>query len=237
MSERTLFISDCHLQEADPNLSQQFIDFLQTEARKAKALYILGDLFDYWLGDDEGIPRFHNIVSALKELSLQTSLYFIHGNRDYLIGQAFATASGCQLLQQPTLLTLDDIRVVILHGDTLCTDDRVYQYYRKCSHQAWLQKIFLRLGLGLRQKIYRSIYTINTRQKKKASPQIMDVSETAVSQLAQTYGAAKIIHGHTHRPKRHAVQGQDSERIVLGDWQTNPNYVCFEKQHFNYICP
>ncbi|MGU9977120.1 MAG: UDP-2,3-diacylglucosamine diphosphatase [Candidatus Oxydemutatoraceae bacterium WSBS_2016_MAG_OTU14] len=238
LSKEYLFVSDCHLQETNRPHIERFICFLNKEAQQVDELYILGDLFDYWIGDDDGVERFSDVISELKKLSQKIPIYFIHGNRDFLIGQDFAESSGCKILDQHTLLALNGIDTLILHGDTLCTLDTTYQRFRTFNHQRWAQRLFLKLSLKLRRKILKQLLLVNTKEKKTKPSEMMDVVEDAVTKIAQHYHVDKIIHGHTHAPKRHPINlGQRmGERIVLGEWTGKGNYLRVSKQQFDYIC-
>ena len=222
---KTLFISDLHLSELRPDLTAAFIHFLEQEAPSAEALYILGDLFEFWIGDDERSPLQLQVAEALAALNRRgTALYFIHGNRDFMIGKAFARASGMTLLPSVHPLALYGRQVVLLHGDLLCTLDEKYQRFRRITAIGWLRWLFLRLPLSKRLEIAGRM-----RQGKQGkSLMLMDVTPEAVQALLEEHDASVMIHGHTHKPAVHpldfAIQDrvsgltQRAERIVLGDW-------------------
>lgn len=217
----TFFISDLHLSGQRPDISRLFIQFLQTTARDAEALYILGDLFEVWLGDDMILPDYHAAIAEMKTLT-QTGvpLYVMHGNRDFLLGDTFAELTGASLLDDPSCIDLYGTPTVLLHGDTLCTDDVAYQKFRTMVRDPQWQAAMLskspeeRLALA---KEYRDISQTETGQKTES---IMDVNQDAVEALVQQLDVYNIIHGHTHRPAIHQfeVDGKNVQRIVLGDW-------------------
>ena len=216
-----LFISDLHLSAERPDITSLFIHFLNHEARQAEALYILGDLFEAWLGDDMVLPEYTKAIAGMKALNDSgVPLYIMHGNRDFLLGEAFATQSGATLLDDPTVIDLYGQPTLLLHGDTLCTDDVPYQQFRAMVRDpAWQEAILAhspadRLALA---KQYRELSQTETGNKAE---DIMDVNQQAVEQLMQDKGIYRMIHGHTHRPAVHefVIDTQPAQRIVLGDW-------------------
>ncbi|OCQ51531.1 UDP-2,3-diacylglucosamine hydrolase [Photorhabdus australis subsp. thailandensis] len=217
----TLFIADLHLSEHEPAITAGFLRFLREDAIQADSLYILGDLFDYWIGDDDNNPLHRKIASALQTLHQQgVTCHFIHGNRDFLIGSRFAKESGIILLPQEKILELYGKRVLILHGDTLCTDDKSYQQYRKRVHTSWIQRLFLLLPLFIRQKIAAKMRANSQSINSQKSEAIMDVNQQAVIDAFERYQADWMIHGHTHRPAVHevALHNKMYHRGVLGAW-------------------
>ncbi|MBP2170215.1 UDP-2,3-diacylglucosamine hydrolase [Erwinia toletana] len=218
---RTLFIADLHLCHEEPAITAGFLRFLQREALNADALYILGDLFEAWIGDDDPQPLHAEIAAALLAVKQHgVPCYFIHGNRDFLLGHRFARASGITLLPEEKVLDLYGKRVLILHGDTLCTDDEGYQRFRRKVHQRWLQKLFLALPLFIRQRIAARMRAGSKNANSSKSATIMDVNQQAVIDAIQRHQVQWMIHGHTHRPAVHQVQTGDisAERVVLGAW-------------------
>ncbi len=218
----TLFISDLHLCPERPEINAAFFDFLQNTAAGAEALYILGDLFEAWIGDDDPAPLSQQVIHALRALTDGgTRLYFLHGNRDFAVGKRFARETGATLLKDHALVTLDGEQVLVLHGDTLCTDDVAYQKFRCRIRNPLLLAIMRRLPLSTRQNI-----GIKGREKSMAansnkSAGIMDVSPATVRAMMAQYGVTTMIHGHTHRPCCHELvldDGKAARRIVLGDW-------------------
>ncbi|WP_196757905.1 UDP-2,3-diacylglucosamine diphosphatase [[Haemophilus] ducreyi] len=218
------FIADLHLNESQPQITHQFLQFMQQKAPLAQAVYILGDFFDFWIGDDEQSVLISQVKLALKKLTAGgVKCYFICGNRDFLLGQTFAQQTGIQLLADYHLLDLFGERTLLCHGDTLCIDDIKYQQFRRRVHQKWLQKLFLWLPLTLRIKIAQKIRRKSKQDKKNKSADIMDVNQAFTAQKVQQYGATRLIHGHTHRQAVHFEQ--NFTRIVLGDWRPDRSSI------------
>lgn len=216
--KKTYFIADLHLSENRPHLTELFCDFMQNLAPQAEALYILGDLFDFWIGDDEQSPLIELVQQQIKQVSDKgIPCYFQHGNRDFLIGKRFAQACRMRLLPTYQLIDLYGEQVLLCHGDTLCTDDVAYQRYRKKVHQKWRQWLFLCLPLKVRLKIAEKIRAKSQADKKQKSYEIMDVNPEFVLQTFTQFGVKKMIHGHTHRQNIHQIAPHFT-RIVLGDW-------------------
>jgi len=217
----TYFIADLHLCENRPDISACFLRFLKNDAIEAEKLYILGDLFEAWVGDDDDSPYLKTIAGALTQLSLSgTKIFYIHGNRDFLLGKRFAKKANMNLLPEIDTIDLYGRHVVIMHGDTLCTHDIDYQAFRKKSRSWWWQMAVKSLPLFLRKKMaanYRKKSTVATAMK---SQEIMDVTDVEVINCLEKYKSQLLIHGHTHRPAVHKViaNDADAERIVLGDW-------------------
>ena len=224
----TYFIADLHLAQNRPDITACFLSFLQNDAPKAQALYILGDLFEYWIGDDDKNPFVIEVANALKAVSLlDTRVYFIHGNRDFLLGKRYAKACGMQLLPETNLIDLYGKPVLIMHGDTLCTRDVAYQAFRKKSRSWWWQAIVKNLPLFIRKNIaenYRKKSASATALKSQA---IMDVTETEVISELELHKSQLLIHGHTHRPNIHHLQANNTaaQRIVLGDWYEQGSWL------------
>lgn len=225
----TAFISDLHLTSARPEINRIFFDFLRGTARAAEALYILGDLFEYWAGDDDlQDPLNARVAAELKALSAAgVPVYLIHGNRDFLLLAGFCAASGVQVLADPTVVDLYDTPTVLLHGDTLCTDDLRYQAWRRRLRSRLGQKLFLLQPLWLRRAEIERARVASERAKQVKSAQIMDVTQSAVEQAFRESGCTRMIHGHTHRPARHVheVDGRACERWVLSDWYRHGQYL------------
>ena len=216
----TLFIADLHLSEHEPAITAGFLRFLKEQAIHAKALYILGDFFDFWIGDDDPNPLHQQIAQALMTLkNAGVPCYFIHGNRDFLIGSRFAKESGITLLPQEKVLEIEKHRILILHGDTLCTDDDAYQRYRKKVHNKFIQRLFSLLPLFIRLRIADKMRSRSQHENQYKSDAIMDVNPQAV---IDTFNTEWMIHGHTHRPAIHTVNIDDKihYRGVLGAWHT-----------------
>ncbi|MDY6215681.1 UDP-2,3-diacylglucosamine diphosphatase [Actinobacillus porcinus] len=232
---KTYFISDLHLSENRPDLTALFVDFMQHQAPQAEALYILGDLFDFWVGDDEKSAVIATVIEQIKGLSDQgVKCYFIHGNRDFLIGQKFAQACGLRLLGDYEVVDLYGQPTLICHGDTLCIDDVNYQAFRKKVHQKWLQRLFLCLPLKVRLKIGQNIRQQSKMDKLSKSTEIMDVNPEFVLQTFEKFGVKRMIHGHTHRQNIHLIS-QHFERIVLGDWGKTASILEVTEQGIRFV--
>lgn len=225
----SLFISDLHLCSSRPHITHTFFNFLTDVAVKAHDLYILGDLFEYWAGDDEVDDEHHQTVcDALKQLSDSgVMVYFMHGNRDFLISERFSQASSAQLISDPTLIDLHGKRILLMHGDTLCTDDAPYLAFRDWVRDPQWQRDFLTLPLAKRKTEIENLRARSEQAKQYKSEVIMDVNEDAVSEIFRTYHYPLLIHGHTHRPQRHIhrVDGHSCERWVLNDWYQQGGYL------------
>jgi UDP-2,3-diacylglucosamine hydrolase len=217
----TLFISDLHLDSARPHIIELFLDFLREQACHADALYVLGDLYEYWIGDDNPAKELQPTIAALAKLSQRgVAIYFIHGNRDFLIGREFARQSGCQLLPETAVINLYGEPTLIMHGDSLCTDDIAYQRFRARMRNKLVQRIILSLSVNMRQKIARQLRAQSQQAIDSKTAEIMDVNPQAVEAVMKKHGVRRLIHGHTHRPAMHKfeIDGSPVIRIVLGDW-------------------
>lgn len=228
LSGRTLFISDLHLDESRPETAAAFEDFLAGEATRADALFILGDLFESWVGDDSlSLPFPARIAAALKKAAARTPTAFMHGNRDFLVDGDFARETGIAILPDPTTVDLHGTPAVLLHGDTLCTDDREYQAFRaQVRNPAW-QRQLLAQPLAARLELAKNYREGSEAAKKGKSMAIMDVNAGAVEAAFREAGTALMIHGHTHRPARHIhrVEGRECVRWVLADWHGEATYL------------
>ena len=225
----TLFVSDLHLCAGRPQSNRVFFDFLEREARGARALYILGDLFEYWVGDDDLDDPFNAaIVTALAGLAASgVPTYLMHGNRDFVIGEAFARASGVTLLPDPTMIDLDGNAVLLMHGDTLCTLDLEYQAFRReARSQTWISAL-MRQPLAERKAAVEALRQRSEQEKRAKPPEIMDVAPAEVDTILRRFGYPMLIHGHTHRPARHIhrVDGHVCQRWVLADWYQGGSYL------------
>ena len=221
------FISDLHLQESRPDITKAFLEFLDDTASKAEKLYILGDLFEAWIGDDDQNNFISEIQAALLKTNKTTKIFFLHGNRDFLIGTKFASSSGFELLHDPTIEEMFGNNVLLMHGDLLCTEDHDYQVFRKTSRDPKWQDEFLNKSIQERQEIALNLRTISKEATEIKKDEIMDVSTTEVIRIMEESSVNLLIHGHTHRPKSHniKVNDQPAERIVLGDWDTYGWYI------------
>lgn len=216
----TYFISDVHLGQGQGDAAELFVNFLQDIAEETHSLYILGDLFEAWLGDDTILPAYQPAIDALKALSEGgTLLYLMHGNRDFLLGEAMCEQLGATLLTDPTLIEMDSVPTLLMHGDLLCTDDVVYQQFRQQVRNPSWQKEFLAMTPAQRAEMARQARQ-QSAEHTRSNYEIMDVNQKAVEDTLQRYGARRLIHGHTHRPAVHdfVLDNQDVQRIVLGDW-------------------
>jgi UDP-2,3-diacylglucosamine hydrolase len=225
----TLFISDLHLAPERPEQFQQFLAFTAGIAAGADALYVLGDLFEYWLGDDGLDEPFHrDIADALRHVaSSGTPLYFMRGNRDVLAGERFAERCAARLLPDSTLADLYGTRTLLMHGDTLCTDDLEYQKFRAYAHDPNSQALFLAQPVAARRAQMERWRRDSETGKQGKTAEIMDVSSAAVETVLRDHGYPRLIHGHTHRPGKHVhrVDGHECERWVLNDWYVNGGYL------------
>ena len=214
------FISDLHLQESRPDITKAFLGFLEHTASKAEKLYILGDLFEAWIGDDDQNDFISNIQSALLKINKTTEVFFMHGNRDFLIGSEFASSSGLKLLNDPSSEEMFGNQVLLMHGDLLCIEDHDYQAFRKTSRDPKWQNEFLTKTIKERREIAHNLRTISKEATGTKKEEIMDVSAAEVIRIMEESSVNLLIHGHTHRPKSHkiTVNDQPAERIVLGDW-------------------
>jgi UDP-2,3-diacylglucosamine hydrolase len=216
-----LFVSDLHLDASRPAATNAFRLFLNKEACQVDALYILGDLFEYWISDDDQNPHYREIIDALAALTTAgTKCYIMHGNRDFMLGRRFTQESGTTLLHDPTLIYAGGQSVLISHGDMLCTDDLGYQRFRRVVRSVWFQRIYTALPFFFKRRL-----AIKARSKSGASmgdkqPEILDVNQQAVADIMKLYKVDTLLHGHTHRPAIHQFEtdGKTMTRIVLGDW-------------------
>jgi UDP-2,3-diacylglucosamine hydrolase len=223
VTQKTLFVSDLHLDPAAPGIARQLLGFLAGEARQARAVYILGDLFEAWLGDDDPDPAVREIIAALRAVTeAGVPCYFLHGNRDFLVGQRFALETGCQLLADGTVVDVHGERVMLMHGDVLCTADTSYQRLRRILRNPVVLWIFRHLSLDARRRLAVRLRAGSQMHVGATAAEIMDVTPAAVVDAMRRAGVQTMIHGHTHRPAIHEleVDGRPARRIVLGDWYT-----------------
>lgn len=222
-----LFVSDVHLQASLPQTTHAFLDFLRKQAIEAKQLYLLGDLFEYWAGDDDiASPYNRQIVAALRSTSnAGVKIFWIAGNRDFLIGADFAAATGVTLLPDPSVMTIACRRIALAHGDAQCTDDSDYMAFRKQVRQQEWQRNFLAMPLAQRKAIIEGMRNNSREAQRAKSYAIMDVNERAILSLFDATATSILIHGHTHRPARHELEwrGTSRTRYVLPDWDCDAN--------------
>jgi len=225
----TLLISDLHLTEERPEANERFISLLEEKGRAAEALYILGDFFEYWIGDDDLAEPFNAVIaSLLKDLTRHgVPLYLMHGNRDFLIGEGFCAATGASLMQDPSVVDIAGVKTLLTHGDTLCTDDLDYQTWRRKARDPAFQAAFLAKPLDERRQQVHQMREKSKQVVQEKTAEIMDVNDAAVRQALREHGVRRLIHGHTHRPGRHAIEvdGRHCERWVLPDWYGRGGYL------------
>jgi UDP-2,3-diacylglucosamine hydrolase len=217
----TLFVSDLHLDASRPAVTKLFLGFLESDARAAETLYILGDLFESWIGDDNPNPHHARVIAGLKALTASgVPCYVMRGNRDFLLGRAFAEQSGCTLIEDPHPIELYGTPTVLMHGDTLCTGDAEYQAFRRMVHDPVWQRNFLKKPLVARRFIAWAARTRSKLRRRKKAHRIADVDQDTIRATMRRHGVERLIHGHTHRPGSHTFEIDDIERtrIVLGDW-------------------
>jgi len=228
-----LFLSDLHLSEARPKAAAAFLAFAAGPARSASAVYILGDLFDRWFGDDQlAEPFVAAITQALRGVSdAGIPLYVGHGNRDFLLGREFARVTGANLLPETQVLDLFGVRTLLCHGDELCTDDVAYQRYRRRVRNPALQRRLLRLPYWGRRALASWLRRMSRDENSLKAEAIMDVNARAVEDVFRTHSVQRMIHGHTHRPARHVhdVDGTARERWVLSDWHDRGQYLAVDE--------
>jgi len=230
-----LFVSDVHLHAGAPQAIEQFLDFLSTQASAAEALYILGDLFEAWVGDDDREPVNERVCRALRALSAGgVACFALHGNRDFLLGPGFCERSGCRLLSDPVIAQLDDERVLITHGDALCTDDHSYQELRSIVRDPAWQRRFLALPRAHRELLADEVRAGSRRHTSRTVPYIMDTNAAAVTAAFRAARVRRMIHGHTHRPGVHdlEIEGEPAQRIVLGAWYEQGSYLHWERGNY-----
>src|SRR5258708_1091817 len=227
-----MFVSDVHLDASAPAAIEQFLSFLDTHAKNAEALYILGDLFEVWVGDDDSDANKKVVASALRALTTHgVACFVLHGNRDFLLGRGFCDETGCRLLPDPVVAEFDGERVLLTHGDALCVDDHSYQELRSVVRTAPWQRRFLALPLSDRELLANQARAGSRQHTSRTIPKIMDVNSEAVVQAFRVAGVRRMIHGHTHRPGIHdtVVDGTPAQRIVLGAWYEQGSYLVYER--------
>jgi UDP-2,3-diacylglucosamine hydrolase len=236
----SLFVSDLHLTEERPEANERFISFVEGKARDAEALYILGDFFEYWVGDDDLGDPFNAVIAGLLANLTRSGvrLYFLHGNRDFLIGERFCAATGARPLPDPSVHEVEGVKTLLVHGDTLCTDDLEYQAWRRRARDPAFQAEFLAKPLAERRQAVLEMREKSRLVVQGKTPQIMDVNEDAVREAMRSHGVRRLMHGHTHRPGRHAleVDGERCERWVLPDWYGRGGYIEVNRRGPRMVC-
>ena len=229
-----LFISDLHLSPTNPELTQLVCDFLNSQSEQLDSLYILGDIFNTWLGDDLVPAELDSFVETLKSLSTSgTKVFLMVGNRDFMLGQNFAHRVGAKLINEPYLIDIAGRKTLLMHGDSLCIDDVSYQRYRRVVRNPFLQWCFLKLPISVRQRISDKIKHKSKQQKQYKTAMIMDVNQAEVIRVMHELDVDLLIHGHTHRPAIHDIELNNrhvAKRIVLGDWQQKISYLLVNDQ-------
>ncbi len=238
----TYFIADLHLSADRPDITACLLEFLSRDAKQADALYVLGDLFEVWIGDDDITPFNTAIAAAFNEVSQHCPVYFMHGNRDFAIREAWLKKAGMSLLKEQTVVDLYGTPTLLTHGDELCTRDVAYQKFRKKSRGWWWPRLMLTLPLWYRRRVAENGRKESKEKQKGLKPEIMDVTPQEVEKVMQRHGVQRLIHGHTHRPNIHSltVNGKPATRIVLGDWydqgsilKVSPKEVMLQHNKFN----
>jgi len=228
----TLFISDLHLDASRPHITRLFLDFFETEAAQADALYILGDLFEAWIGDDAPDEVGDQVADALARLHERgVPCFYMHGNRDFLLGDDYARRARMTLLPDPSIIEIDGERVLLMHGDTLCTDDVPYQQFRLQTHDPNWQRAFLSRTVADRRQFAEQARAESRRYTRSVADVITDVNEGAVAAALRGHGVRRLLHGHTHRPAIHQLLVDDGPalRIVLGDWYEQKSSISYER--------
>lgn len=226
---KTLFISDLHLNPAHPEIEQAFLKFLAGETNDIDTLYILGDLFEYWIGDDDIDTPYKTVLHKLMEVSAHFPLYFLPGNRDFLVGETFEKNTGCKIIKDGLIIDLYGTKTMLLHGDTLCTDDIEYQQFRKqVRSEKWIQQA-MSMSLDERRQYARQLRQESQKSMQHKQAEIMDVSPDTVMTTFRSYDIKLMIHGHTHRPGIHSysINNRETRRIVLGDWHRQGSFLVY----------
>ena len=234
----TVFLSDIHISDEFPEISIRLKEFLLEEESKTNTIYILGDLFEYWLGDDDPNPSFAEIRNLLKKLSDNNiSLFFIHGNRDFLIGESFAEETGCRILHDPHVIDLYGKKALISHGDIFCTDDQEYQLFRNQTRDPDWKNSILSEPLSFRRDFAKQARLESSEYTSSMKNEIMDVNKDEILKMYEKYNVDIIIHGHTHRPAIHDIffNGRKYQRIVLGDWYEQGSILRCSEKGFDLI--
>ena len=232
----TLFISDLHLDASSADGLNHFQDFIKGRAMHASALYILGDLFDAWIGDDQPIDELQSVFSALQTLQTNgTPVYFMVGNRDFLLSHATAEKMGMEIINEPHTITIADRNFLLMHGDTLCTDDIAYQEFRHMVRSEQWQSDFLAQPLEQRIEVVRNLRKKSQQATAEKKDEIMDVNSAEVLQVMKKHSVQYLIHGHTHKPAIHEITNDGQLRIVLGDWHNGISYLSISDNQLEIV--
>lgn len=222
---RRLFISDLHLDDKRPDITRAFFHLLNRFSGKTDELYILGDFFELWLGDDALTPTAKSVAEKLKQYSEHTKVFIMHGNRDFLMGDQYANACGAQLIHEPHFIELAGKPTLLMHGDSLCTEDHQYMEFRKMVRNPQWQESFLSKSIEERIAFGKQAREQSQSDTKQKSYEILDVTPSEVEKVIQSNEVTLFIHGHTHRPAHHHLEKLNAERIVLGDWHNKGWYL------------
>jgi UDP-2,3-diacylglucosamine hydrolase len=237
----TWFVSDLHLDPAAPEIAGRLLRFLEGPVQGAASLYLLGDIFEAWLGDDDPEPAHRQVIAALAAVSARgTLLYLMHGNRDFLLGDRFCAETGALLLEDPVIATLGTERVLLSHGDGLCVDDGAYQRLRALVRDPDVRRGFAALPLASRRRLATEARAGSREHLAAAGEYITDVNQAAVETLMRAAGVRTMIHGHTHRPATHrfAIDGDECTRIVLGAWHDTADVLHWNAEGYRLQpCP
>lgn len=231
-----LFISDLHLLDSRPNVTQAFLRFLDTTAQNAESLYILGDFFDVWVGDDNGVEEYAEITQALADYSAQGhNVFLMHGNRDFTVGDDFAKQANVTMIPDPHVIEINGEPTLLMHGDSLCTADVEYMEFRKMVRDPQWQQAMLQKPLAERKALGQHIRATSDSKNSLKAANIMDVTPEEVIRVMAEASTLRLIHGHTHRPARHPLEinDQTAERIVLGDWHNKGWYLIADEKGLN----
>lgn len=236
---KTLFISDLHLEEQYSNVANAFFDFLKNHTKDADALYILGDFFEVWIGDDDLSPFHLRVINALSDATKHLPIFIMHGNRDFLLGKKFMKMTGCKLLPDEYVVNLYGERILLMHGDTLCTQDVEYLKFRKKVRNWFVQKLFLLKSLKKRRSIADNMRNASKEHTKKIAYDIMDVTQSEVERVMQKHQVNYLIHGHTHREGIHnfLLNNETATRVVLGAWHERGSVLVYEKKGAKKLLP
>ncbi len=232
------FISDIHLDPSNKKVTNKFINFVDSKSSDMKELYILGDLFEFWIDDKYDISQNNLIISTLKKISNNgTKIFLMHGNRDFLVGKKFSKITNIQILPENYVLNVNETKILITHGDLLCTDDIDYQKFRKFIRNRFTLKFFNLLGNNIKIKIASYLRSKSKKITSQKPENIMDVNQEAVLSFYKKFNTNIIIHGHTHRKNIHKIKndGNDYTRYVLGDWHNAPSYIIFKNNKIELL--